>query len=150
MIKLDNVYADFQIIDHRILLCNFEYPKRLIESSEEIEFGFDYKVIKSEHNESTLYGVVLYQVNVSYQIEERQVDLIDTIIEGRFVGNPHAFDLDEFSNMLSINGIATLAQIIRTHIQNVCLMANLKFELMVPMINVLELKRIKEDECVSE
>ena len=147
MIKLEDIFADFQIVDHQVLLSHFVYPKIKLESEKDVNYEFDYKIISSEELENTHVGFLLFQVNINYVVNSEKNDLIDCVMRGKFVGNPNVFNLEEFTEMLSLNGVATLSQLMRSNIQNLCLLANLNIEIKVPMINVVELKRIKELEA---
>jgi len=149
MIKLEEVFADFQMIGHRVLESTYRCPSNY-ETDINLSFEFDFEILKTEAQEEQYFGLVVFQIEVKVSCEDECEEIVDCVLEGTFIGNPAAMTYENFIDMLSINGVATISQMARAHILNLTTMSGLKMPILVPMINVIELKTKKDKELLTQ
>lgn len=138
MLKIDDAFADFQYISHRILNANFTYPNK--ESTEEdIDIYVDYEIAHKVEEEDHYLGVVIFKVNLKLE----EFEFLDLIIEGTFIGNKKAFKFETFEEMLKVNAVASLSHIARLQIMNLTTNVGLKQPIIIPMINIIKLNKQK-------
>lgn len=147
MIKLEEVFADFQMIGHRVIESRYHCPVNYEDENYDLSIEFDYEIVESVEKEDQYFGVVVFQVSVKVSHEDQFEDMVDCVIDAGFMGNPAVMSFENFTDMLSINGVATLSQMARAHILNVTTMSGLKNPILIPMININELKA-KKDEAI--
>lgn len=138
MLKIDDVYADFQYVGHKTLNVTFNYP---IETSNEdaLAVYVDYKIVHKKEDDNHFFGIVLFYVDINIKNEK----ILSLELEGAFIGNKNAYKFEVFEDMLEINGVASLSQIARLQIMNFTTNIGLKEPIVIPMINVVELKKKK-------
>lgn len=149
MIKLEEVFADFQMIGHRVLESTFRCPSKY-ENDSDLSFEFDFEILKTEEQEDRYFGLVGFQIVVKVSCEDAFEEIVDCLLEAAFIGNPPAMTFENFSDMLSINGVATISQMARAYILNLTTMSGLKMPILVPMINVIELKAKKDEALLNQ
>jgi hypothetical protein len=64
-------------------------------------------------------------------------------MEGIFVGNPQKLNIEQFKEMLELNGVATLSQLCRAYILSISALSGISPAIKLPMINVLSLRKKK-------
>jgi hypothetical protein len=148
MINLKEVFADFQFVDHHVTKMDFSFPDAMDEQSE-YDYDFDYQIIFSkpadQSDESSSHlGVVDFTVQIATLKNESKNIFLTCTLEAIFIGNPEIFEYEQFKDMLTVNGVATLSQLTRTHIMNFSLMSGITPPLSFPMINIFGLRKAKQ------
>lgn len=141
MLEVNDVFADFQLVKHKIKKIKFEYPSKKI-NCDKLKYKIDFEVAHLNDNQKTFYGIVKFFTCVCKSDE----CFLESEIEGVFVGNKAVHDFNSFHKMLKFNGVATLSQISRLAIMNITSNAGFDKAIVIPMINVIELNREKDKE----
>ena len=68
---------------------------------------------------------------------------VDLKMEGLFLGNPEKLTIDNFKDMVELNGVATLSQLSRSYIMSVSALSGITPVIKVPMINIFSLREKK-------
>lgn len=146
MIKLDDVFADLQLIEHRVRYLSFFLPFGQ-DDLDYCEFEYDYEVIPDDDNEDTYGGTVVFKVKLTDPTEEDEEysDILNFALEGYFIGNKNELDNEKFENLLEINGLATLSQLTRSIIISTTSNFGMDSPVSLPMINIFELIKLKKE-----
>lgn len=149
MIKFTEAFADFQYVGHRLLSFEYSYPKTK-DTDHQYDYLIDFNTVHYEDGEDRHFGVIRLAIKVNEMVEDDEISTtVNMEIEGAFVGNPHLLTEEQFRNMLEINGVATLSHIARTQIMNVTSMSGANERIVLPMINILEVKEMKDKDTSS-
>lgn len=156
MIKLENIFADFQSLDYKVVRSSYnELNGEMFEISENeddscesrpnLDFEFDYDVLDIEYaGEDADFpihkGAISFTVDCL--LEKSKDSLFSVEIIGIFLGKSNALSEETFEKMLKLNGITFLSGILRNYILNLTAFTSCKITL--PMINVTNLIAEKE------
>jgi len=138
MLKIDDVFADFQYVGHKAKKMSFVYPKEGLDPKK-YDFNIDFEVVHTDEERENYFGVVRFLTC----IHVNDVCFLETEIEGVFVGNKAAYEFKDFVKMLKYNGVATLSQISRLQIMNMTTNVGIDTPIVVPMINVVAMNEQK-------
>lgn len=138
MLKVEEVFADFQYIGHRTLELTFKYPREQF-NNDDIEIFVDYNIVHKNDRKENYFGVVVYKIKICSSTE----DMLYLELEGAFIGNKKAYSFKVFEEMLTVNGVSSLSQIARLQIMNILTHTGLKETITIPMMNIIELNRKK-------
>ena len=104
----------------------------------------DYNVAIWDKKDDKHFGVICVEIKINEILEDDTHNTLSMEIDGAFVGNPNVLSEEQFRNMLEINGVATLSHIARTQIMNVTSMSGANERIVLPMINIIEIKAMKD------
>ena len=138
MLKINDVYADFQFVEHKANKINFRLPKEKI-NFDKLEYKVDYEIVQCDNKKENYFGVIKFLTYTIY-LESR---FLEIEIEGAFVGNKRAYDFTIFEQLLKNNGVVTMSQISRTIIMNITSNIGLDKVVTIPMINIIALNKQK-------
>ena len=138
MIKLDDVYADFQYIFHRVKQVSFSFPPEGMDMlNSTSEYDYDYHI--SETNKDIHEGLVTFTIRMTNNDHE----ILLFTIEGFFIGNADILDENLFAEYLQVNGITTLSQLSRSILISMTSNFGMTMPVILPMINVHQLLKSK-------
>jgi|GEM_PF-270780 len=147
MINGERVKANFQFIGSRVSQFNLETnPINTKGQKVTTNFEFDYNVKKVEGSVNEHFGILEFIVSGKAKAGRKNLFKINLAIEGAFVGNAETLTTEQFRQMLEQNGVVTLCQISRAFILSVTSQSGINPPVRIPMINVIELYRIKHAE----
>ena len=138
MLKIDEVFADFQYINHKTKKMRFTYPEEGVGKGE-LDFEVDFDILHTDEEGENYFGVLRFITAVNIN----NTCILETEIEGAFVGNKNAYEFKDFIKMLKYNGVATLSQISRLQIMHMTTNIGIKEPIIVPMINVVVMNELK-------
>ena len=88
MIKLEEVFADFQMMGHRVIESTYRCPMNLQNDTNDLFIEFDYEIIESEVKDDQYFGVVVFQISIKVSNEDQLENLVDCVLDAGFIGNP--------------------------------------------------------------
>lgn len=142
MIKIGNLKADFQLVSTRVV--KFELETKKEESDEiEVELKCDYDIGEIEENNEIYMGTVQFKVAFEGKKKNKKLFKIHIVYEGCFAGKKEKLGLEDFKNMLELNGIITLTHLTRSYIMSCTALAGFNPPLKLPLINVHKLREMK-------
>ncbi|ABP66250.1 hypothetical protein Csac_0627 [Caldicellulosiruptor saccharolyticus DSM 8903] len=145
MIDIDMIKADFQIISSRVV--KFELETRDWNEEKEnisVSNNYDYEIIKLEENEQLYYGVLHFKSYFTAKVKNKLLFKVNIIYEGAFIGKKEKLGMQDFKNMLELNGIVTLAHLTRAYVISCTALAGFNPPVRLPLINIHKLKEMKE------
>lgn len=146
MIEANKIVANFQMIASRVV--KFELETKEVNNGKEkvnVKNSFDYEVIKIEEHEEAYYGVVQFKTDFVAKIGRNTLFKIFIVYEGKFVGNKSSLREEDFKKMLELNGVVALSQFTRSYVLSATALAGINPPVRLPMININQLKELKEE-----
>lgn len=141
MINSKEVLADFQFVANRI--SQFTLETKDVENKgakAQVSFDFDYNVLNLEEQEERYLGSIEFSVYVKAKVRNSTLFKVNLKMEGVFIGNSQKLTMDNFKEMVELNGIATLSQLCRAYILSVSALSGINPAIKLPMINVFSLR----------
>ena len=140
------IKSDFQLLATSIKKIEFSNTFTYFEDTDSVERFFDvsYEVddISSDEENNILMGTIT--LNVIAVIKDNESEMkFDLLIQGCFTSK-NEIKVQDFRNMLEINGCATLYSISRSIILNISSQACFGAHILLPMINLFKLKESNE------
>lgn len=144
MINVEKIKADFQIISSRVVKFELE-TKDYKEEKENINVSntYDYEIIKLEEDEQLYYGVLQFKSCFAAKVKNKLLFKVNVIYEGIFAGKKEKLNMQDFKNMLELNGIVTLAHLTRAYVISCTALAGFNPPVRLPLINIHKLKEMK-------
>jgi len=146
MIEANKIVASFQMIASRVV--RFELETKEVNNDNEkvnVRNSFDYEVVRIEEHEDHYYGVVQFKTDSVAKIGRKTLFKIFVVYEGKFVGNKNFLKQEDFQRMLELNGVVALSQFTRSYVLSVTALAGINPPVRLPMININQLKKLKEE-----
>lgn len=146
MIDSNKIVASFQMIASRVV--KFELETKEVNNSKEkvnIKNSFDYEVMKVEEDDKAYYGAVQFKSNFIAKVGKSTLFKISIVYEGKFLGNKNNLKQEDFEKMLELNGVVALSQFTRSYVLSATALAGINPPVRMPMINIHQLKRLKEE-----
>jgi len=146
MIEANKIVASFQMIASRVV--RFELETKEVNNDNEkvnVRNSFDYEVVRIEEHEDHYYGVVQFKTDSVAKIGRKTLFKIFVVYEGKFVGNKSFLKQEDFQRMLELNGVVALSQFTRSYVLSVTALAGINPPVRLPMININQLKKLKEE-----
>ncbi|MFO7295232.1 MAG: preprotein translocase subunit SecB [Clostridia bacterium] len=146
MIEASKIVASFQMIASRVV--KFELETKEVNNGKEkvnIKNSFDYEVVSIEEHEDIYYGVVQFKTDFVAKTGRKTLFKIFIIYEGKFVGNKGVLREEDFKKMLELNGVVALSQFTRSYVLSATALAGINPPVRLPMININQLKKLKEE-----
>ena len=146
MIEANKIVASFQMIASRVV--RFELETKEVNNDNEkvnVRNSFDYEVVRIEEHEDDYYGVVQFKTDFVAKIGRKTLFKIFVVYEGKFVGNKNFLKQEDFQRMLELNGVVALSQFTRSYVLSVTALAGINPPVRLPMININQLKKLKEE-----
>lgn len=141
----NKIFADFQFLDSEVI--NFSINNKRInirDKTVKIDYDIDYKVISCNEIKDGYLGVIDFIVNLVGTVEDEKSFEINLTMRGQFTGSTDDITIDRFSEMLKLNGTATLSQIARAYINSVTSLSGM-IPINLPMVNIHAMKKYKEE-----
>lgn len=138
------IMADFQFLNNKVI--GFTMENNLLNTKKKtikIDFDMDYEVIKCDVVDESYYGIIDFIVNLTGNIEDGEMFKIHLKMRGNFIGSKNNLDIDKFTEMLEVNGTATLSQISRAYLTSVTSLSGIP-PIILPMVNIYAMKKYKE------
>lgn len=145
MIEANKIVASFQMIASRVV--RFELETKEVNNDNEkvnVRNSFDYEVVRIEEHEDHYYGVVQFKTDFVAKIGRKTLFKIFVVYEGKFMGNKNILKQEDFQRMLELNGVVALSQFTRSYVLSVTALAGINPPVRLPMININQLKKLKE------
>jgi len=146
MIEANKIVASFQMIASRVV--RFELETKEVNNDNEkvnVRNSFDYEVVRIEEHEDHYYGVVQFKTDFVAKIGRKTLFKIFVVYEGKFMGNKNILKQEDFQRMLELNGVVALSQFTRSYVLSVTALAGINPPVRLPMININQLKKLKEE-----
>jgi len=146
MIEANKIVASFQMIASRVV--RFELETKEVNNDNEkvnVRNSFDYEVVRIEEHEDDYYGVVQFKTDFVAKIGRKTLFKIFVVYEGKFMGNKNILKQEDFQRMLELNGVVALSQFTRSYVLSVTALAGINPPVRLPMININQLKKLKEE-----
>ncbi len=146
MIEANKIVASFQMIASRVV--RFELETKEVNNDNEkvnVRNSFDYEVVRIEEHEDHYYGVVQFKTDFVAKIGRKTLFKIFVVYEGKFTGNKNILKQEDFQRMLELNGVVALSQFTRSYVLSVTALAGINPPVRLPMININQLKKLKEE-----
>ena len=146
MIEANKIVASFQMIASRVV--RFELETKEVNNDNEkvnVRNSFDYEVVRIEEHEDHYYGVVQFKTDSVAKIGRKTLFKIFVVYEGKFMGNKNILKQEDFQRMLELNGVVALSQFTRSYVLSVTALAGINPPVRLPMININQLKKLKEE-----
>lgn len=147
MIKEKEIQSDFQFIGNRVK--KFSLETKMIANQDQkiaLDYAYDFNVLECNDDGSDYFGVIEFVARITAKASKSFLFKIDLIMEGAFTGKKDVLQMEQFEDMLEINGVVTLSQISRSFLLSVTSQSGIKPPVRMPMINVVALrdKKIKQ------
>lgn len=142
--KTDKIMADFQFLNNKVI--EFYIQNKLLNTNDKIiniDCDMDYEVISCNEVEDGYLGVIDFIVGLSGKVEDSEAFKIHLIMRGNFVGSKSKLTINNFGEMLEVNGTATLSQLSRAYLTSVTSLSGM-FPINLPMVNIYSMKKHKE------
>lgn len=117
----------------------------LVLKSVNVKIGADYKIKNIKKADQDYLAAVDLNLRLDGKHEDKSVFSIEMTMTGIFGGSSQELDEKKFMQMLEINGLTTLMQLSRAYITSVTALSGFGRPVNFPMINVLELVKIKKE-----
>ena len=146
--KTDKIVADFQFINNKVI--EFSIKNSLLNTKGKkikVDYDMDYEIVSCNEVVDGYLGVVDFIVNSIGKIEENETFNIHLKMRGNFIASNSNLALDKFSEMLEVNGSATLSQISRAYITSVTSLSGIP-PINLPMVNIYTMKKYKD--CATQ
>ncbi|NLI57883.1 MAG: preprotein translocase subunit SecB [Clostridium sp.] len=108
-----------------------------------VVFDFDYNILQLEKEEERHIGCIEFASSIKAKVRNSILFKVELKMEGIFVGNPQKLNIEQFKEMLELNGVATLSQLCRAYILSISALSGISPAIKLPMINVLSLRKKK-------
>lgn len=144
---INEVKSDFQLLATSIKKIDFQNNFVYFNNENEdlvrnMDASYEIENIRRDDADDTIMGTI--SLNVVITLSDNESEMIcDLIIQGCFYISDNQ-DIDQFKNMLQVNGCATLYSIARGIILNITSQACFGAHILLPMINLFRLKETKE------
>lgn len=112
-------------------------------SKAQVSYEFDYNIIKIEELEERYIGHLEFMTYIKAKVKNSILFKVDLKMEGVFMGNPKKLTIDNFRDMIELNGVATLSQLCRSYILSVSALSGITPAIKIPMINIFSLREKK-------
>lgn len=143
--KTDKIMADFQFLNNKVIEFSIENSLLNIEDKViKVDFDMDYDIVGCNEVEDGYLGVVDFIVNSIGKVEENESFRIHLKIRGNFIGSKRNLNMDQFKEMLEVNGVATLSQISRAYIISTTSLSGMP-SINLPMVNIYAMKKYKDN-----
>ncbi|MCF6096362.1 protein-export chaperone SecB [Thermovorax subterraneus] len=147
MIEANKIVANFQMIASRVVKFELETKEVNNNGKEKVNVknNFDYEVIKIEEHDEAYYGIVQFKTNFVAKVGKSTLFKIFVVYEGKFLGNKSNLKQEDFKKMLELNGVVALSQFTRSYVLSATALAGINPPVRLPMINIYQLKKLKEE-----
>lgn len=142
----DTIKSNFQFIGSCILRIDLKNDLLFLPEADELKLvmGAEYEINQIEYTDDRILGTVTLEVKARAKKKKSSQQMsVKIYIQGCFTDSA---DISEtsFREMLGLNGCATLYSIARAQIINLTSQAMNGGQLILPMINFFEMKKIKD------
>jgi len=138
------VLADFQFLKNRVSKFSVDYKAiDLKEKSTLINCDIDYNVIDFIEDDNKFIGILNFVVDLKAKTKSSVLFKMHLTMEGTFAGNSKKLNIEQFKDMLELNGVATLSQFSRSYISSVSALSGINPPVNLPMINIHALREFK-------
>lgn len=140
-----NIKSDFQFIDHKINKLAIE--NELSELTGTIYYDLSIEVKNTPAIEEDENGNYIGLVNLTLDVSGRSPNQDDKCIkiklelEGGFTAPGNNVVLEDFNEMLDINGVATLYSVARSVIVSISAQCCTNGQVRIPMLNMIEVRK---------
>jgi len=145
------ITAEFQLVKNRV--SNFSIESKDLDTkakSVTMSYDIDYNIREIQEDEEAYVGLLELIIKVRAKIKNSILFKVNLNMEGVFMGNSKKMPMNNFQDMLELNGIATLSHLSRSYIMSVSSLSGLNPPVQLPMINVHKLRELKEKKMKSE
>lgn len=146
MINSKNIIADLQFIASKVSKFSLDTKEIDVKPAKaNVSFDYDYNIIKIEELNDKYVGLIEFTVQVKAKVKNAVLFKINLIMEGAFAQNRNTLSMEDFKDMLKVNGITMLSQLSRAYIISVSSLSGINPPVKLPMINVYSLIKKKEE-----
>lgn len=145
------IAAEFQLVKNRV--SSFSIESKILDTkgkSVTMSYDIDYNIREIQEDEEAYVGLLELIIKVRAKIKNSILFKVSLNMEGVFQGNSKKLTMDNFEDMLELNGIATLSHLSRSYIMSVSSLSGLHPPVQLPMINIHKLRELKEKKMKSE
>jgi preprotein translocase subunit SecB len=143
---MSEIFSDFSIVNNVMSNYSFTNPTPFRKDKIEMNLNIDYEIVDISEKKDEYYGLLEFKVKIesNYSDDEKGFSL-EVAILGVFNASRESMEIDAFEKMLTINGLATLSQLVRSYIASTISVFGLSEKLMMPMINIYKLIETKQE-----
>lgn len=147
MINSNEIASGFQFAASRVSKFNLEVKDVSSKGARaQINFDFDYNVLNVDETGESYAGLIEFIVSVKAKVKNSLLFKISLTMEGAFTGTKKDLQIEEFNNMLKLNGLTTLSQLSRAYIASITSLSGINPPIKLPMINIFSLINKKESQ----
>lgn len=139
---INKILADFQFSDNKVINFYIKNNPATIDNKKiQVGYDMDYEVIGCEELEDRYVGELNLVTNLigGIQDEDEELFRINLVMNGKFTGDKTNLSIEQFQEMLEVNGTATLSQISRSYLNSVSSLSGM-IPIKLPMVNIHKMK----------
>lgn len=149
MIHLNQITSDLTYLGSSIKSIQMTNSDVLMTEISEKSFGMDIVLNEMTKREGKYYGTILLKIVVNVSENGTEKMNLEMLLEGAFSASP-TISKDEFENLILVNGATALYSIARSKVEIISATAFLTSKLELPMVNILEFYKTKQEKIKSE